>query len=449
MKRGEAGVLWPGFCANYAVSSGTTAGRTKYLPVTADMLAHFRQAGLSSLLYYTARTGSADVFRGRHLFLGGSTAMTPIPDTGGFKASAGDLSGIAALNLPPWVEKHLYEPGRAIAQMTDWPAKIAAIAEQTAGRDITLLAGIPSWVLILASEMIRRSGGKASNLREIWPHLECLVHGGVPIGPFAGELRAVLGPDVRFHEVYPASEAFIAAQDAEAVDGLRLITGAGVFYEFLPMEGFNEAWLGGLGPNAMPLADVEAGVDYILLLTTPGGLARYILGDVVRFVSVDPPRLVYVGRTRLQLSAFGEHVIEKEVTDALLAVCGVHGWTIVNFHVAPEFADSSRGTIRGRHEWWIELKPSGTGEPAAGPFAAELDAELQRLNEDYEAKRKGGGLDMPVVRLAEPGVFEKWMRTRGKWGGQGKMPRCRSDRLVADDLEKLLRLGSAAPSSAP
>jgi hypothetical protein len=179
------------------------------------------------------------------------------------------------------------------------------------------------------------------------------------------------------------------------------------------------------------------GVDYILLLTTPAGLARYIIGDVVRFLSVDPPRLVYVGRTRLQLSAFGEHVIEKELTDALSAVLRRHGLAIANFHVAPVFADSSKGTVRGRHEWWIELKTAGGAGPDAGPLAEELDAELQRLNEDYEAKRKGGGLDGPVVRLTARGVFEKWMRARGNWGGQGKMPRCRGDRLVADDLEKL------------
>jgi hypothetical protein len=274
MKQGEAGVLWPGICANFAVSSGTTAGRTKYLPINDAMLAHFRRAGLDSLLFYTARTGRADVFRGRHLFLGGSTAMTPLAETGGSKARAGDLSGIAALNLPSWVERHLYEPGRQIAQMPDWQAKIAAIADRCAGCDITLLAGIPTWTLILAAEMLRRSAGKASNLQDVWPRLECLVHGGVPIAPFAEELRAALGPTVRFHEVYPASEGFIAAQDAEPEAGLRLMTGAGIFYEFLPMEGFNEAWLGGLGPNAVPLADAEVGVNYVLLLTTPGGLAR-------------------------------------------------------------------------------------------------------------------------------------------------------------------------------
>ena len=209
MKHGEADVQWPGRCAHFAAASGTTAGRTKFLPITPAMLDHFRQAGLDSLLYYAARTGNASVFRGRHLFLGGSTALSPLPDTAPDKACAGDLSGITALNLPPWVEKHLYEPGAQIAQMTDWPAKLAAIVRRTSALNITMLAGIPSWVLILAAALRNHAaanGHAALHLQEIWPNLECFVHGGVPIDPFLGELRDALGPTVNFHEVYPASE---------------------------------------------------------------------------------------------------------------------------------------------------------------------------------------------------------------------------------------------------
>ncbi len=444
MKRGEADVLWPGRCAHYAVSSGTTAGRTKFLPVTAAMLAHFRQAGLDSLLYYTARAGRTTVFRGRHLFLGGATTLTPLAEAAPFRAFGGDLSGITALNLPAWVEKHLYEPGADIAQMADWPAKLEAIAARTHDRDITLLAGIPSWVLILAEVVRARAHGRdpacgrAKNLRALWPNLECLVHGGVPVGPYVDELRAALGEGVNFHEVYPASEGFIAAQDAEASAGLRLMTGAGIFYEFLPMSEFDETRIQDLGTRAVPLAGVRAGVDYALLMTTPAGLRRYVIGDVVRFLSTDVPRLMYVGRTKLQLSAFGEHVIEKELTDALTAVCRRRGWSAGNFHVAPVFADAQAGRARGRHEWWLELSrttaasPGETGESHA--LAVELDGELMRLNDDYEAKRKGGGLELPSVRLVEAGTFEKWLRTKGRWGGQNKMPRCRSDRQIADEL---------------
>jgi hypothetical protein len=450
MKLGEAGVLWPGRCSNYAVSSGTTAGRTKYIPVTAEMLTHFRQTGLASLLYYTSRVKSAEVFRGRQLFLGGSTRLAPIAGSTAFPALAGDLSGITALHLPAWVEKHLFEPGAEIAQMSDWPAKIEAIVQRTLYKDITLLAGIPSWVLILAEALLaadKRTIRKPVHLQQIWPRFECLIHGGVPIGPYLQDLRKAMGPTVQFHEVYPASEAFIAAQDAEPEAGLRLMTDAGVFFEFLPMAEFDETRLPSLGGGAVPLDGVQTGTDYALLLTTPGGLCRYLIGDTVRFVSAEPPRLAYSGRTRLQLSAFGEHVIEKELTDALVATSARSGGSITSFHVAPLFVDASAGRQRGCHEWWIELRSgSDSANLNAASLAAGLDAELQRRNEDYEAKRRGNGLGQPVVRLAPPGTFEQWMRARGKWGGQSKMPRCRSDREVADALAELTRLSPFCPA---
>ena len=444
MKCGEENVLWPGRCSFYAVSSGTTAGHTKFLPITEGMIAHFRKASLDSLLYYTARVGHIGVFNGKHLFLGGSSTLTRLEESK-YPAFAGNLSGITTLNLPSWVEKRFYEPGSEIAQIADWPTKIKTIANRTWNRDITMLAGIPGWLLILAEAVIARaSSGKIrpSYLQAVWPNLECLVHGGVPVGPFANELRAALGPKVNFHEVYPASEGFIATQDAESSLGLRLMTDVGLFFEFLPLSDYNKNDLAKVGRKTVPLANVRAGVDYVLVLTTPAGLTRYVIGDIVRFISTDVPRLIYVGRTRLQLSACGEHVIEKEVTDALLSVCQYHGWVITNFHVAPLFISTGAGQKRGRHEWWIELH-SGSKENPTGPvIAAELDAELQRLNGDYETKRKDGALDAPLVRLVMPGIFEHWMRSKGKWGGQNKMPRCRKDREIADELAQIARFSS-------
>ena len=447
-KRGEPGVLWPGRCSFFALSSGTTAGSSKYLPVTEDLLAHFRRAGLESLLYYTARVGHTGVFLGRHLFLGGSTLLTRLDGAPPHVAYAGDLSGIAALNLPGWAEKHLYEPGPAIARMDDWPAKLQAIAQRTLRRDITLVAGIPSWVLILGAVLRAHAAGEKPappHLKALWPNLECLMHGGVPVAPFADELHALLGPGVNFHEVYPASEGFIAAQDADAARGLRLMTNAGLFFEFLPMPAFDQANLANLGTRAVPLEAVLPGVDYALILTTPGGFCRYVIGDVVRFLSTDVPRLIYVGRTSLQLSAFGEHVIEKELTDALLVVCRRHGWTVVNFHVAPVFANTLTGQTRGCHEWWIELRVPTVETPTANILGPELDAELKQRNDDYLGKRKGGGMEAPMIRLVMPGVFEQWMKKNGRWGGQNKMPRCRSDRVVADQLAELSRFYVESP----
>ncbi len=435
MKRGEANVLWPGQCRHYAVSSGTTQGRTKYLPVTTEMLRHFRRAGLDSLCLYTRRTGNVGIFRGRHVFLGGSTALAPLAEAAPFRAWTGDLSGITARHLPAWAEQHLYEPGREVAEISDWPAKLRAIAAKTATRDVRLLAGIPSWLLIFAETMRAHTG--RGTLREVWPGLECLVHGGVPVAPFARELTAAVGEGVNLHEVYPASEGFIAAQDTEAVAGLRLLAHAGIFYEFLPMNRYDESRLPELAAEVIPLREVRPDVDYAIVVTTPAGLCRYVLGDVVRFVTTEPPRLIYVGRTRLQLSAFGEHVIEKEVTDVLTTVCARRSLVIGNFHVAPLFVNSEAKVRRGRHEWWIELRSPGAAALDSATAAAELDRELQRLNDDYEAKRQGGGLDLPLVRLVPEGTFERWLRSRGKWDGQNKMPRCRSDRQIADELAQI------------
>lgn len=441
MKNGEADVLWPGRCEHYAVSSGTTAGRTKYLPLTADMRTHFNRTGLDSLLYYCARVGHARVFRGRHLFLGGATSLTKIENATNFPAYAGDLSAFAALNMPRLIEDHLYEPGKQIARLSDWPEKIAAIAQRTASRDISLVAGIPSWLLILADAVRREAlagrGLKAAHLQEIWPHLECLIHGGVPLAPFHDDLRAVFGPTVNFHEVYPASEGFIAVQDAEPEAGLRLLADRGIFYEFLPMREFDGDQLAALGPRTVPLEQVKPGEDYALVLTTPAGLCRYVIGDIVQFTSTAPARLVYAGRTQLQLSAFGEHVIEKELTDSLVAVCASAGVRAANFHVAPLFPTNFTGAARGRHEWWIELRETPPNLDAAR-WAIDLDAALMARNEDYEAKRKGGGLEPPVVRFAAPQLFENWMKRHGKWGGQNKLPRCRSDRAIADELTEQL-----------
>jgi len=436
MKAGESDVLHPGLCPSFAVSSGTTAGPSKWLPVNAPLLAHFRRAGLDSLCFHALRAGRDTVFRGRHLFLGGSTTLMTIPGSHP-PIRYGDLSGLTALNLPAWADRFLYEPGRDIAQIGDWPAKLSAIAERTRHRDIRLVAGIPSWLLVLAgvvrTEAAKATGTGPATLKELWPNLECLVHGGVPVGPFADELRSVYGAGVQLHEVYPASEGFIAAQDAGPEAGLRLMAAHGIFYEFLPLDDYREDH-----PNpdkVVPLSGVRTGVDYVLLLTTPAGLVRYVIGDVVRFLSTTPPRLVYVGRTKLQLSAFGEHVIEKELTDTIAAVCRGHGVQLADFHVAPLFPDPAAGRPRGRHEWWIEFR-SGP-PPAADTFARELDRELAVRNDDYAAKRAGGGMDLPLLHLQPAGFFERWLRQAGKWGGQHKTPRCRSDRQIADALAAL------------
>ncbi len=440
MQRGEADVLWPGGCHFFAATSGTTTGKAKLLPVTAHMLAHFRRATRDAVLYYTSRVGHAGVFAGRHLFLGGATGLTAIAAVKPAEAYAAELGGIISLGLPAEADQHLLEPGTTISQMTEGLAKFDAIAARTTRTDISLIAGLPNWVLGFANalrETSKSGPARPADRPVFWPNLECLIHAGVPIGPFRRELRAALGPKVKFHEVYPACEGFIAAQDAEPEAGLRLMADTGIFFEFLPLADFDETRLGQLGAKAVPLAEVKGGVDYVPLVTTPAGLARYCLGDIVRFTSTEPPRLVYVGRTTLRLATFGERVVERELTDALVAVCHRHNWSLVNFHVAPRLVADRTRQNHGTHEWWIELRP-GLNETPTGPnLAVELDSELQRFSPEYAARRKAGAIGAPVVRLVMPGVFEHWLRYRGQWGGQNKMPRCRSDRLVADELAQM------------
>ncbi|MBX3751684.1 MAG: GH3 auxin-responsive promoter family protein [Opitutaceae bacterium] len=453
MKQGEADVLWPGHCPFFAATAGTTSGEPRHLPVTEGMLRHFRRMGPAALLSYTARVGHAGIFRGRHLVLGGSTALTRLAQSGNRPAYAGDILGINTLNLPRWAEKHYVEPGAAIGELTDWSAKLDAIARRCRGRDITLLAGSPNWLLGFAEHLGsgRDGGPKVPHLRALWPNLECVLHTGVPLDPYAAELAQACGPGVRFHEVYGASEGLIAVQDRAGTQGLRLLADGGLFFEFLPLADYDEERLAELGSKVVPLAGVERDRDYVILLTTPAGLTRYVLGDVVRFVSTTPPRLIYVGRTQLQLNAFGERLIEKEITDALVGVCREHAWSIFNFHVAPHRMHSITGQTRGRHEWWIELR-AGTAITPRGPLLEDqLDEKLLQLNAHYAARRKAGTLLPPVVRLVMPGTFESWMRRRGKWGGHAKMPRCRSDRDIADELAQLTRFRpeTAAPWEQP
>jgi hypothetical protein len=442
MKHGEADVLWPGLCHLYAITAGTSTGRPRHMPVTPAMLGHFRRASRDALLFYTARVGHARVFRGRHLILGGTAPVAPLPDTAGFGALGGDLSGIGALHLPGWAEDFLHEPGAEISRMTDWMAKLDAIVERTWNRDIRLVAGMPNWMLALSAQLRSRlegTSGLLPHLRALWPNLECLIHGGIPMAPFADQLRADLGPNVTFHEIFPSSEGFIAAQDSDTAHGLRLMTDTGVYFEFLPMSEFRVHRLQELGPKIVPLEGVQPGIDYALILTTPAGLSRYLGGDIVRFISTNPPRLIHIGQTSLRLAGLAEQVSEREVTEVLTEVCRRHRWQITDFHVAPQFPDTWSQRANGRHEWWVELRSGSEQNPTGPLLAGELDAAMRRLNPDYAARRQDGRLEPPVVRLVIPGVFEHWLRQKGRWGGHYKMPRCRSDRKVADELAALTR----------
>lgn len=440
MVRGEADVTWPGRCRLFVETSGTTTGTPRRLPVTDEMLAHYRAGINAAVLLYAARVGHAGVFLGRHLHAGASTALNEAGD--GF---VGNLDGIATLSLSKWAEANLHSPPAAISRLPDGPEKGVAIADRMRSQDVTLIAGTPASVRVLADAVRARcSKGKIrlTSLQALWPNLECFLHTGSLLGLLEHELKALLGPQVNHHEVYAAAEGWFAVQDADAALGLRLLADTGIFFEFLPMREYRDDLPPYLGRRCVPLSEVKTGVDYALVISTPAGLIRYAVGDVVRFISTEPHRIQVVGRTRLHLSTFGELVGERELTEALLTVCARHDWVPVNFHVAPIYSRPPPAP-KGGHEWWVELR-SGTVKTPTGPFlAAELDNALSARNPDYAARRKTGGLDAPTVRLVMPGVFDQWARTHQAGSSSSRLAICRPDRLIADQLGAITRFHNA------
>ena len=435
MAAGESGVLVPGRCHFFVTTAGTSGEGRKLLPVPEAMLAHFRGALRDSLYLYAHRAGHAGVFLGRQLHVGASTALTKT--AGAFRTG---LDGMLALCLTPRAETHLYAPPPAVAQLAEGPEKIAATVRVMLPHDVTLVGGTPGAVCALAlagREAASSRQPRGPHLQAVWPNLECFAFTGAPLGIHAETLRALLGPTVKFHEIYAAAEGIFAAQDQGSPTALRLLTTAGLFFEFLPLRSFSEEALAKAGAECLPLGKVATDTDYVLLVTTPAGLCRYVPGDIVRFVSLDPPRLQFAGRTRAQLNAFGEGMTEHDLTSALLAVCTRNSWQPVNFHVAPASHRIPAGQTIPCHEWWLELRTHTMKTPTANLIEPELDAELARHNRGYATKRAARSLDIPTVWLVAPGVFERWSRAQPQTGDASKMPRCRSDRLIADQLDAL------------
>ena len=441
MAAGEADVLAPGVCQFFVETAGATGRAPNLLPVPEPMLAHFRHALRDSLYLYAARAGHAGVFLGRQLHMGASTALTA--EGGTYRTG---LDGMLALCLTSWAEANLYAPPPAIARLPEGPDKTTATARAMLHRDVTLVGGSPGAVSALA-EAVRTAASRGqrnlAHLQAVWPNLECFAFTGAPLGLYAETLRATLGPTVKFHELYAAAEGIFAAQDDGSPAGLRLLTDTGIFFEFLPLRSFNEDTLAKAGAECLPLDEVRPGTDYVLVVTTPAGLCRHVPGDIVRFLSVEPPRLQFIGRTRLLLNSFGERLTERELTDTLLAVCTRNGWSPVSFHVAPFVQRIAAGQTVSSHEWWVELGTHTLKTPTANVLGPEFDSELARRSPDYAAKRANRTLGFPTVRLVMPGVFEQCANKQSRGGTAIKLPRCRSDRLVADQLAALTHFHQA------
>jgi hypothetical protein len=419
-------VSWPGLIPYFALSSGTTTGATKYIPVSRAMLASNRRAALTTLALFLAAHPGTPLFASRLFFLGGSTELQTLSADPG-PVLGGDLSGIVNCEAPALLRPFTFPP-LDLALLRDWDEKMDRLAERSAALPITALSGVPSWLLFLF-ERLRKVTGK-EHMAEIWPRLRLVIHGGTRFDPYRKLFTEIIGsPEVHFLDTYPASEGYVATEDPRH-GLLRLIPDHDVFFEFVPCSELSAD-----RPARHTVADLETGVEYAVVLTTCAGLWSYILGDTVCFESREPPLLRFTGRTKYFLSAFGEHLISDEVERAVAAAADETGTAMVDFHVGPVFPE--RPQTPGRHRYLIEFV--GT-VPDAAAFARSLDAVLCRLNEDYEAHRKGDlTMRVPEVWPVAPGGFADWMRSRGQLGGQHKVPRMDNSGALTEQLSRFFR----------
>jgi hypothetical protein len=431
-------ITWPGSIPYFALSSGTTSGTTKYIPISAEMLASNRRAGLTMLAFFLAANPGTPLFRGRLFFLGGSTDLQDLgaqaAQSGARSAKqsrvlAGDLSGIATREVSSLLRPYTFPP-LEVALIRDWEQKMQVLAERSAKLLITLIGGVPSWLLVFFERLKQVTGRE--HIADIWPSLRVVVHGGTKFDPYRSLFQRTIGSEaVHFLEIYPASEGFVAVEDPR-YDLLRLIPDHGVFFEFIPVED-----LGKDRPARHTVADLEPGVQYAIAVTTCAGLWSYVLGDTVCFEKRDPPLLRFTGRTKYFLSAFGEHLISEEVEKAVAAAAEASAVSVVDFHVGPVFPENP--SRPGRHRFLIEFAhpPSDLTR-----FTAELDHALSRFNEDYQAHRVGD-LTMlaPEVRPVPHGGFVEWLRAQGKLGGQHKVPRMDNTGRVTEEMTRWVLKG--------
>jgi hypothetical protein len=413
-------LTWPGRIPYLALTSGTTQGATKYIPISRSMLASNRKAAQTMVAAHLASRPDSRLFHGRMFFLGGSSDLErPAPGV-----LQGDLSGIVSKELNELLRPYTFPP-LELALEPDWDRKLERLAERSLAEPITLVGGVPSWLLVLFQRLLERSG--KSTLAEVWPNLEVVVHGGVKFDPYREAFAAVLGSrQIRLQETYPCSEGFIAFGDP-TTDLLRLVFDHGLFYEFVPLDELDSP-----RPARHWLGNVQTGINYAIVLSTCAGMWAHIVGDTVRFESLAPPLLTFTGRTKYSLSAFGEHLINEEIEGAVAGAAAAGGGSVRDWHVGPVF----EGAL-GYHLYVVEFL-----EPPRNlrDFRGALDADLSRRNADYRAHRADGvGLPLPAIVVTRPGGFEGWMRRRGKLGGQHKVPRMDSTGGLTGELVAYLR----------
>ncbi|WP_422927052.1 GH3 family domain-containing protein [Singulisphaera sp. PoT] len=423
-------LTWPGRIPYLALTSGTTQGATKYIPITREMLASNQKGARTMVAYHLATHESSQLFKGRIFFLGGSSDLER-PAPGVFQ---GDLSGVVAKEFNEILRPYTFPP-LSLALESNWDRKLSMLAEQSLRERITLVGGVPSWLLVLFERLLELSG--KSTIAEVWPHLELVVHGGVKFDPYRRAFEDVLGSkSIRLQETYPCSEGFIAFGDP-ATGHLRLVYDHGLFYEFVPIDELDSP-----NPTRHWLGNVQAGVNYAIVVSTCAGMWSHIIGDTVRFESLNPPLLTFTGRTKYTLSAFGEHLINEEIEGAVATASAETGASVREWHVGPVF----QGAL-GYHQYVVEFLKAPDDLEA---FRKALDADLSRRNADYLAHRaEGVGLPLPGMIVARPGGFDAWMRSRGKIGGQNKVPRMDNAGTLTDNLASFLRAGSQIETELP
>jgi hypothetical protein len=418
---------WPGKVPFFALSSGTSSGTTKYIPVTREMIKSNTKAGLDMLCFHLANNPDSKIFGGLNFMLGGSTQLqNPLPDV-----FAGDLSGIAVKTLPLWAQAR-YFPPKELALLSDWEEKIEKLAQAAIKKDIRMLSGVPSWMLIFFKRIIEISGGKSLN--EIFPNLEMVVHGGVNFAPYYDQyIELMRGSKAELREVYPASEGFIAIADRGYNEGLRLNLDNGIFYEFIPISELNSS-----NPTRHWIGNVEVGVNYAIVLSTVSGMWSYVIGDTVKFVDIKTPRILITGRTSYSLSAFGEHLIAEEIEKAVSAAAKEISKFVVDYSVGAIYPKTKDEL--GGHLFVIEFEGGLVSEEIKNTFISIIDKKLSDLNEDYAGHRAGGfGLNAPKIISVPTGTFAAWMKSRGKLGGQNKVPRLIPDQNLFLNLVNFLQ----------
>ncbi len=424
MVRGEKSILWPGRCTNFAQSSGTSDGKSKYIPVTPDSFAtnHYR-GGSDVVSFYLNAYPQSRLFAGKAFILGGSFANELDIPKG---VCVGDLSANLIDHINP-AANLVRIPSKQVALMADWTRKLPALIESSLHQDVTNISGVPSWFLTVLKGVIERAG--ATTIHDVWPNLEVFFHGGIAFGPYREQYRRITDPRrMHYLETYNASEGFFAIQNDPTDPAMLMLLDAGVFYEFVPLDQADEEY-----PQALPAWEVEQGQVYALIITAPNGLWRFPIGDTVRIESVNPLKITIAGRTRHYINAFGEEVMVYNTDRALIKASEATGAQPLNYTAAPVFAGDHS---RGRHQWIIEF-----ANPPADlkQFAHELDKALQAENSDYQAKRSGNiFLDPLEVIPAPAGTFDRWLASTGKLGGQRKVPRLSNDRTVIESILKHL-----------